>query len=199
MQIFAKVGKMLSDGGFYMLPIFLVSVIMFALIIHALYTYWELERSFKNIKGGRDVTSLHGSLTGLLVEYCESRCAVPDLNIRLREELGNNFLSRLGTEGKSIILCGSIAMLMGLLGTVSGMISCFEAIQMFGVGNTKSFASGISEALLTTQSGLMVGVFGVVAGQGIKRLHGRLKMQIFRYIERIEHNSDLQCGAYYVA
>ena len=182
-----------------MYPIFLLSVVMFALILHCFYTYWALDRSFRNIKGGVDVTSLHGSLTGLLVEYCESRCRVTELNIRLGEELGRNFLSRLGTEGKSVMLCGSIALLMGLLGTVSGMISSFEAIQAFGVGNTKSFASGISEALLTTQSGLLVGVIGVVAGQTIKRLHGRLKLKIFRYIERIEHNSELQCGAYYVA
>lgn len=197
--MFARILQMLSDGGFYMYPIFLLSVVMFALIIHSFFTYWELSRNFRNIKASVDVTALHGSLTGLLVEYCESRCAMPELNIRLGEELGNNFLSRLGTEGKSVMLCGSVAMLMGLLGTVSGIINCFESIQLFGVGNTRSFASGISEALLTTQSGLLVGVIGVVAGQGIKRLNGKLKMKIFRYIERIEDKSELQCGAYYVA
>lgn len=190
---------MLSDGGFYMYPIFLISVVMFALIIHCFHTYLALNKSFRQIKGRRDVTAMHASLSGLLVEYCESRCPVPELNIRLGEELGINFLSRLGTEGKSVLLCGSIAMLLGLLGTVSGMISSFEAIQVFGVGNTKSFASGISEALLTTQSGLLVGVIGVVAGQTIKRLHGRLKLKIFRYIQRIEDNSELQCGACHVA
>ena len=182
-----------------MYPIFAVSVLMFALIIHCFYTYRGLSRSLRHLKVRHDVTSLHGSLSVLLVEYCESRCAEPELNIRLGEELGQNFLSRLGAEGKSIMLCGSIAMLLGLLGTVSGMISCFEAIQVFGVGNTRSFASGISEALLTTQSGLMVGVIGVVAGQTVKRLHKRLKLKIFRYIERIEDNFELQCGACYVA
>lgn len=199
MQVINRVLDMLAAGGFYMYPIFMVSVLMFALIIHCAYTGWGLSRSLRRLKVRYDATALHGSLAGLLVEYCESRCPKPELNIRLGEELGHNFVSRLGTEGKSIMLCASIAMLLGLLGTVSGMINCFESIQLFGVGNTKSFASGISEALLTTQSGLMVGVVGVVAGQTIKRLHARLKLEIFRYIERIEGNSEMQCGACYVA
>lgn len=182
-----------------MYPIFLVSVVMFALLAHCLYVYWSLNRCFARDNGRGGAPAEQAGLAALLAEYCESRCAVPKLDMRLGEELGGNFLSRLGTEGKSIMLCGSMAMLLGLLGTVSGMINSFEAIQLFGVGNTRSFASGISEALLTTQSGLLVGVIGVVAGQGVKRLHGKLKLKIFRYIERIEDNTEARCGACYVA
>ncbi len=181
-----------------MYPIFTVSIVMFALLAHSLCVYWSLNQSFsRGRKGGGGAPD--SGLNALLAQYCASRCTVPELNLRLGEELGKNFLARLGVEGKSIMLCGSIAMLLGLLGTVSGMINSFEAIQLFGVGNTKSFASGISEALLTTQSGLLVGVIGVVAGQGVKRLHKKLQMRVFRYIERIEKKSDVQCGVCYVA
>lgn len=46
--------------------------------------------------------------------------------------------------------------MLGLLGTVSGMVHTFETIQLFGFGNPVLLADGISEALLTTQAGLLV-------------------------------------------
>lgn len=57
---------------------------------------------------------------------------------------------------KTIATCASIAPLLGLLGTVSGMVHTFETIQKFGFGNPVLLADGISEALLTTQAGLLV-------------------------------------------
>ena len=57
---------------------------------------------------------------------------------------------------KTIVTCASIAPLLGLLGTVSGMVHTFETIKQFGFGNPVLLADGISEALLTTQAGLLV-------------------------------------------
>jgi biopolymer transport protein ExbB len=51
-----------------------------------------------------------------------------------------------------------VAPLMGLLGTVTGMIQTFQAITMFGAGDPKMMAGGISEALVTTMLGLMTAV-----------------------------------------
>lgn len=61
------------------------------------------------------------------------------------------FLSPLGTVAL-------IAPLLGLLGTVFGMIKVFAAIQLEGNGNTAALAGGISEALLTTAAGLIVAI-----------------------------------------
>ena len=57
---------------------------------------------------------------------------------------------------KTISTCAAIAPLLGLLGTVSGMVHTFKSIQLFGFGNPVLMADGISEALLTTQAGLLV-------------------------------------------
>lgn len=57
---------------------------------------------------------------------------------------------------KTISTCAALAPMLGLLGTVSGMVHTFETIQMFGFGNPVLLADGISEALLTTQAGLLV-------------------------------------------
>ena len=52
----------------------------------------------------------------------------------------------------------SITPLLGLLGTVSGMIKTFNVISYYGVGNPGTLAAGISEALLTTAAGLSVAI-----------------------------------------
>jgi len=61
------------------------------------------------------------------------------------------FLTTLGT-------IAAMAPLLGLLGTVVGMIATFQAITLFGTGDPKLMAGGISEALVTTMQGLVVAV-----------------------------------------
>jgi biopolymer transport protein ExbB len=55
----------------------------------------------------------------------------------------------------------SILPLLGLLGTISGMIKVFEVITVFGVGNARGMATGISEALITTMAGLVTALSGL--------------------------------------
>ncbi|MDD9932822.1 MAG: MotA/TolQ/ExbB proton channel family protein, partial [Myxococcales bacterium] len=58
-----------------------------------------------------------------------------------------------------LVKIGSVvAPLLGLLGTVTGMIATFQAITLFGTGDPKMMAGGISEALVTTMLGLYVAV-----------------------------------------
>lgn len=57
----------------------------------------------------------------------------------------------------------SITPLLGLLGTVTGMIKVFQVISLQGVGNPSSLAGGISEALITTAAGLVVAIPTLVA------------------------------------
>ena len=64
------------------------------------------------------------------------------------------FEKRQGT----IKVLAAVAPLMGLLGTVVGMIETFQAITLFGTGNPKLMAGGISQALMTTVMGLVVGI-----------------------------------------
>jgi biopolymer transport protein ExbB len=57
-----------------------------------------------------------------------------------------------------IALTAATAPLLGLLGTVTGMIHTFKLITLFGTGDAKSLSSGISEALITTEFGLIVAI-----------------------------------------
>lgn len=62
-------------------------------------------------------------------------------------------------RGRNLIkLLAAVAPLLGLLGTVTGMIATFQAISLFGTGDPKLMASGISQALVTTMLGLSVAI-----------------------------------------
>jgi len=58
----------------------------------------------------------------------------------------------------TILILGEILPMLGLLGTVSGMIQVFTVIGVHGTGDAGLLAGGISEALLTTQVGLLLGI-----------------------------------------
>lgn len=58
----------------------------------------------------------------------------------------------------ALAVFAAIAPLLGLLGTVSGMIGTFRVIELYGTGNARMLSGGISEALITTQVGLVVAV-----------------------------------------
>jgi len=68
-----------------------------------------------------------------------------------------------------IALTAGAAQLLGLLGTVTGMIQTFKLITVFGTGDAKSLSSGISEALITTEFGLYVAIPALLAGALLSR------------------------------
>ncbi len=72
------------------------------------------------------------------------------------DELISNYSSKLDWGVSWIKFVAAVAPLLGLLGTVIGMIETFQAITLFGTGDPKQMAGGISQALITTMLGLMV-------------------------------------------
>jgi biopolymer transport protein ExbB len=78
------------------------------------------------------------------------------------------------TKGLLFIkVVAAVAPLMGLLGTVTGMIKTFQVITLYGAGDPKMMAGGISQALMTTVLGLVVAIpmvllHTVVSGQSRK-------------------------------
>ncbi len=66
--------------------------------------------------------------------------------------------------GSTILVIAAVAPLLGLLGTVTGMISTFDVITEFGTGDPKMLSGGISEALVTTELGLIVAIPTLLIG-----------------------------------
>lgn len=69
-----------------------------------------------------------------------------------------------------LAITAAAAPLMGLLGTVTGMIKTFQLLTLFGTGDAKSLSSGISEALVTTELGLMVAIPALIVHGALSRM-----------------------------
>jgi len=74
----------------------------------------------------------------------------------------------------TLVVIANISPLLGLLGTVTGMIKTFSVIAAIGVGKPTEMAGGISEALLTTAAGLSVAIPTVVMHHYLSRLSERI-------------------------
>ncbi|MEL6349034.1 MAG: MotA/TolQ/ExbB proton channel family protein [Myxococcota bacterium] len=86
----------------------------------------------------------------------------PQIKERL-EEVGRRESAELERYSQVIGTIASVAPLLGLLGTVWGMILTFQVIQDEGLGQIASLAGGISQALITTMAGLSVGIPALIA------------------------------------
>ncbi|HDP89878.1 MAG TPA: MotA/TolQ/ExbB proton channel family protein [Thioalkalivibrio sp.] len=155
-----------------MLPIIACSVVALAIVLERL---WSLKRSRviprqlvaqiwqwaqqgqltdERIRELRDGSPLGRVLSSGLVNRNHSREvmkeAIEETGRHVAHEL-ERFLNTLGT-------IAAITPLLGLLGTVIGMITVFSVITDVGVGNPGQLAGGISEALITTATGISVAV-----------------------------------------
>ena len=85
---------------------------------------------------------------------------------------------RIDRFGAPILIIAAVAPLLGLLGTVTGMISTFDVITEFGTGNPKLLSGGISEALITTELGLVVAIPALMLGNLLSGWGGTLKSRL---------------------
>lgn len=94
--------------------------------------------------------------------------------------------------GSTILVFAAVAPLLGLLGTVTGMISTFDIITEFGTGDPKLLSGGISEALVTTQLGLIVAIPLLLLGNLLKGWSNGILTQIERGALRVMNLANLQ-------
>ncbi|GGC73667.1 MotA/TolQ/ExbB proton channel family protein [Marinobacter halophilus] len=164
--------ELLKAGGILMVPIVACSILALAIVLERFWTLRpsrvapvqtinELWRWIKKKElNGRKLKALQGSsplgriLAGGLINAKHGRDIMKESieheASQVIHEL-ERFLNPLGT-------IATITPLLGLLGTVIGMIKVFAEIQLAGVGNAGNLAGGISEALITTASGLSVAI-----------------------------------------
>ena len=84
--------------------------------------------------------------------------------------------------GVMILICATVAPLLGLLGTVTGMISTFSIITEHGTGDPKLLSHGISEALVTTQLGLVVAIPILFLGNMLSAWGKNIKMTLSKVV-----------------
>lgn len=155
-------------GGWVLAPIFILGWFGWFLMIERYCYYFMLkgksvggfwrtlskdgeDAAFKKLERRR-----YGYFYALASDVRNYRDQGPVAVRNAMEETRHRISVNLSKSLRTISTCAAIAPMLGLLGTVSGMVHTFETIQLFGFGNPVLLADGISEALLTTQAGLLV-------------------------------------------
>ena len=167
----------LTAGGWFMLPLLICSILLISIVIERIWFLQKrlvspegLLRTFINHSKDQSITIQQqdsyvesSSLGELLVtayrfkdksrNIVEDKVLEASSNVRMKLERNLNMLG----------IIASISPLLGLLGTVVGMITVFANINLVdGSSNSDLLASGISEALITTAFGLLVAVPGLI-------------------------------------
>ena len=81
---------------------------------------------------------------------------------------------------------GSLSPMAGLLGTVSGMVKAFNAIEAEGAGSAQALAGNISEALITTATGMIVGIPAMFFFFFFKNRYGKITSRIGRVVGELQ-------------
>lgn len=170
--MFTEIWSFLVKGGVLMIPLLICSVLSLAIIIEKMITLRkdkvivpEVKSVVENIDSEEDiplalsVCKQHsGILSNLIILVLNHRGTSYSV---MREELSDSGRQEIRSleRGLGVLeTVASIAPVLGLLGTVVGMIKVFSVISVQGVGEASALSGGISEALITTAVGLSVGI-----------------------------------------
>lgn len=188
--------EVIIAGGVMMIPIILASIVALAIIFER---FWALRRSkvmpVADVEMARQLAEA-GQVSSNAINNLSSSSVVGSVlatglassNLPRHvmkenvEEAGRHAVHRLERYLPALATIGSISPLMGLLGTVFGMISSFSQISKAGAGDPAAVAGGISEALITTAAGLVVALTAVI-------FHRLLKAKVDNYVFGMEQEA----------
>ena len=141
-------------GGPVLWGILLVTMIMWTLIIERFWYFRNLMPALSN---------------KALNQWNDISNKGDWFSMRIRDQI----ISEVSAETRKFILTietmMQILLLLGLLGTVVGMIKVFDVMTFFGTGNARLMASGVSQATIPTMAGLVAAISGVYIANLLKR------------------------------
>jgi biopolymer transport protein ExbB len=191
--------EMILAGRYMMIPISLASLIGLTVIIERALVLRQGKVVVPEIAGA--VESLSAS-TDLSVAYaiCERKPG-PFANVvkagldhadndwtimrDVLEEAGRQEATRLTRRLGILETVAAVSPLLGLLGTVLGMIRVFGTISLAGLGNPETLSSGISEAMVTTAAGLIIGIPALVAYNWLSGRADRIIFDLEYYASKV--------------
>jgi biopolymer transport protein ExbB len=202
------VWQQIQDGGVVMWPILILAAAAFLV---ALYKWAQLSMvrrvssrkvsSLLKTLNARDFDAAREQVRGMRGPTGDMLKAAVE-HIREPRELIEEVMfekileSRLKLQSllSFIALAASAAPLLGLLGTVTGMINTFKLITVFGTGDAQTLSSGISEALLTTQYGLIVAIPSLLLyaflSRKVRRMLDDMEKIAVSFVNRLVADSD---------
>jgi biopolymer transport protein ExbB len=169
--------EVIKAGGPIMWPLAICSLITVAVIIERLFNLRYsrvlnprlVERVSTLIEGGRAERAMEvcrqnpGIYTNIVLAGLELAHRGEAIVKESIEDAGRHETARLNRYLGTLGTVAGISPLLGLLGTVTGMIDVFNTIAEAGAGQAAQLSSGISQALITTATGLLIAIPALVA------------------------------------
>ncbi|MFH1423330.1 MAG: MotA/TolQ/ExbB proton channel family protein [Planctomycetota bacterium] len=180
-------------GGPVMIPIAIVALLAFFMLLNRLFVLRKepasADKLFKQTlsvqktsdweKAADKLYSTRNALSTVIAAGIENRETSAE---KMEENMRSAAIVEVGRLEKflhSIAVLATISPLLGLLGTVTGMISTFNTITAYGSSDPRLLSSGISEALITTEAGLIIAI-------PIMLLHSLLSSRVDKIIDEME-------------
>ena len=162
----------IEKGGILMYPIMLLSVISLAIFMERMYTlrkekfapagFTKMIKSLLSRKAYSEAESLceenDFAVSRIIYEIIQNRSKPWLQLVDTVESAGKREADRLGSFQEALSTIAVLSPLVGLLGTIFGMITLFSVLSGGGVGNPQELSGGIAVALLTTAAGLSVAI-----------------------------------------
>jgi len=169
--------ELFERGGIMMYPLALASLLAVALVIERAFALRKRKiiipeilavvknfTSLKDMDLAKSMCDKYDSPFSNIVKLSLDYHVLSKGELReIIEDQGRQETRKLEKGLVALETIAAISPLMGLLGTVLGMVRVFEVIKDQGIGQTAALSGGISEALLTTVSGLFVGIPVLIA------------------------------------
>jgi biopolymer transport protein ExbB len=175
------------QGGWIMLPLVATSVVLWTMVVDRWREFAVLDRGDPETKELIALATGSGSVpegndlglrTRLVRDFLREKSGVPRLDREILGQVSSQLKQSLEMRLAAIAVLAAVAPLLGLLGTVLGMVETFNVISVFGTGNSRAMASGISIALITTQTGLLVAIPGMLMSNRLNSKAKRLKTKL---------------------
>src|SRR6187401_1051250 len=169
--------ELVRAGGPFMAPIILCSIAAVGILLERLWTLQrkrvlpeELIKKLSSFAERNQVTpkvidalEKNSPLGRVLAAALANRDRGREIMMERVEDTGRHVVHELERFLNSLGTIASISPLLGLLGTVTGIIRAFNAVMLGGMGDPRMLAGGISEALVTTAGGLAVAIPSFIA------------------------------------
>lgn len=203
--------ELVKSGGWLMLPIIFCSIVSISIIAerfwslrrekvlpeHLVASVWNAIKQDNLQRADIEALSKESALGQILSAGLHNRSETRERIKECIEERGREVVHDLERFLNTLGTIASISPLLGLLGTVIGMISVFAAITQHGVGDPAALAGGISQAMITTAAGLSVAIFSLVFYRYFRRkVDGIVVVMEREAIKMVDvlHNNRTQQG-----
>ena len=213
MQFFELVVDMFLKGGFFMWPLLLCAIAGIVLIIERMlflrenqinwdHFQFELRSALKNNNLDKAIVlaAKTPGMIGRVMQECLLRIQAGETDVESATE--KEILSEMESMEKSrgwLANIIQVAPLLGLIGTVQGMIMCFMTIERTSTADPRVLANGIYTALITTFAGLLIAIPVSVAQEYIRKRINKILHHLDLYLvevrEWLEHRDDPSAGS----